>query len=139
MLVSHYAAATTGGSREDRLVDFGQWLREHAEESPETFRSWLTDIACMALAQYGAGIERSYPGTRGTDSPLGRTVTNLLADIERRVAAKDIGPVTEYAALGLGEAETFERMAHHFSLFGTFMELWPAIWAERSVLWDTDG
>lgn len=137
-LISHYAAMTTGGSREDRLIDFGQWLREHSAEGPETFRSWITDIACTALTQYGAGIERSYPGTRGTDSPLGRTVTNLLADIERRVAAKDIGPVTEYAALGLGEAETFERMAHHFSLFGTFMELWPAIWAERSVLWDTE-
>ncbi|MFP4510984.1 MAG: hypothetical protein ACLFNQ_12755 [Spirochaetaceae bacterium] len=134
MIVSHYASRTSGGTREERLVDCGEWLSEHASDDISAFRLWVTEIVCSALRQYRSTIERSYGDAMGSDSPLGRTVDSLLADVDDRIATGRVGPVSEYEQIGLGDAETFERLAHHLYLFGTLLTLWPAIWAERKSL-----
>ena len=123
----YYAAQIAGGTRNERLVDFGEWLGEFAAGPPSSFRERLTGIVCEALENYAASIERVYGDAAGTSSPLGLTVANLLEDIHRRIATRTITPITEYAAAGAGEEETFELVAGHLAQYAQFARLWPAI------------
>lgn len=131
ILTGYYAAQISGGSRSERLIDYGEWLGEFAGRPVGTFRRGLTEIVCGALQNYASSIKQNYGHAAGTDSPLGRTVTSLLEDIDRRIATRTVTPIAEYAAAGLGEEETFEVMAGHLAEFGIFAALWPAVWNER--------
>ncbi len=129
ILAGIYGSQSVGGTRGERLEDFGAWLCEHCEAKPQVFRDWITRLLLQSLRSYDRAIERSYyPHAVEGQTLRDRTVRALRADIQRRLSDSDILPIAEYHALGLDADATFERIAHHFSLFGRFLQIWPRVW-----------
>ncbi len=132
ILAGAYSEQTVGGTRKERLEDFGCWLEEGSDASPQAFRDWVIPLVLRSLRGYEKNLERSYyPRAEQGDTPRDRIVRALRSDIQRRIAEADIMPIVEYDALGLDTDATFKRMARHFALFGRFLQVWPRVWELR--------
>lgn len=128
-LVNYYRRFTSGGSREERLRDFGQWLVELAGLEHQRFRERISGFLLAEFEAYRAQLaERIAEAARNDGSLRSRVIRDLDDHLAARLHDRDILPIEEYAGDGIKPEEQFVALAQDILRYGRLLTIWPEVW-----------
>lgn len=117
-----------GGSRADRLISFGEWLRAHtARLSDREFTDWLTAVHFRYLAAYHRSLDELLDRYDESPDYWANDVLALQANVMSQLEAGSLGPVIEYEPLSLSREDEHRLLKTHFAAYAEVLIAWPAV------------
>ena len=117
-----------GGTRADRLISFGEWLRAHtARLSDREFTDWLTGVHFRYLAAYHRSLDELLDRYDESPDYWAKDVLALQANVMSQLEAGSLGPVIEYEPLSLSREDEHRLLKTHFAAYAEVLIAWPAM------------
>ncbi len=123
-----------GGTRADRLVTFGEWLRAHtARLSDREFTDWLTGVHMRYLAAYHRNLDELLDRYNESPSYWSEDVLALQANVRTQLEAGHIAAVEEFKPLSLSREDEHRLLRTHFAAYAEVLIAWPQMFMSLYV------
>ncbi|MFP4510982.1 MAG: hypothetical protein ACLFNQ_12745 [Spirochaetaceae bacterium] len=117
-----------GGTRADRLICFGEWLRAHSARLSEgEFADWIESTVFHTRAGYYRSLEELLDRYEGSPEYWAEDVLKLQANVRAQLAGGHLGPVEEFKPLSLSREDEYCLLKTHFASYAEVLMSWPEI------------